>query len=215
MFLESRADDANTTILPSPAIVLTPSGDWDGNDGKWSTFVINVGDVDGTGRGQNFRVLISTSSPVTQVPLQARWCGDAECAANRGVEVFNSKQPLGLQTDSTTGWTENGIYNIPFPQYWSGGNLNGTWGWSNVGLGMSSAQSQVLAKQMVVGNTNEELYMGAFGLAGNPVDSGGGPQATFLENIASSNQTPSKSYGYTAGAYYRELHISCISRPTC
>jgi hypothetical protein len=203
MYLTSRAEDANTTtLLPQPAQVLTPSGQFDGNDGKWSTFNINVGDRDGTGRGQNFRVLVSTSSSVLQVPMQANWCNDDECAKDRGIEVYQSRQSYGLLTEASTGWTQNGLYNFPTPYWWDGRNINATWGWSNVGLGSSSPQSIVLEQQVVVGNTAPEFFLGSFGLDIIPVDTGGGPLATFLDNLVAFNQTPSRSYGYTAGAYY-------------
>lgn len=205
MFLEKRADNANTTTIPAPATVAT-SGDFDGNDGKWSTFVINIGDSNASGSGQNFRVLISTSSSVTQVPLQSKWCSDDGCAGERGVEIFNSRQPLGFETSSSKTWEEDGIYNFPLPYWWSGyigSNVNGTFGTDNVGLGPSSPQSVIQQKQMVVGNMDQGLYMGEFGIGVLPVDTGGGPQRTFLDNLVENKVIPSKSYSYAAGAYYR------------
>lgn len=200
-----------------PPFVLSPSGDFDGNDGKWSTFVINVGD-DGTGIGQNFKTLISTSSSLVLVPEQAPWCNN-DCAASRGVEVFNSKQPSGFETSSSHGpWNEGGLFNIPLPYWWNGnaGNtsLNGTWGQDNVGLGPTSANSQVLAQQFVVGYTDEALYMGSFGLGRAANDPGNSPKTPFLVNFADPGQEngsliPSASYGYTAGASYRK-HIPSV-----
>ncbi|KAF2281134.1 acid protease [Westerdykella ornata] len=203
MYLGRRADHANTTILPKPAYALAPSGKWDGNDGNWSTFIINAGDVDGTGHGQNFRVLISTSSSVTQLPMQADWCSDRDCAQKRGLEIFESRQPLGLQADSSRGWTQDGLYNQPLPYWWSGRNLNGTYGWINIGLGPSSPSSSVLEKQIVVGNAQQEFFMGSFGLGIGAVKTAGEAQSPFLDNFAYNNQTPSRSFGYTAGAFYR------------
>jgi hypothetical protein len=213
MFLRRRAESANTTILPSPPVSLTPSGHFDGNDGRWSTFIINIGD-DGTGSGQNLRILPATSSSITQVPVQAGWCSDAECAQARGIEVFNSKQPLGFESSSSKAWEENGLYNLPLPYWWKdsgGSDINGTWGSDNVGLGPSSTNSKILQGQMVVETTSDELYMGSFGLAILPVDTGGGARTTFLDNFAGFNQIPSKSYGYTAGASYRTYNLQLAS----
>lgn len=80
-FLESRAIPTNYT----QAFSLTPSGNWDGNDGAWSTFMIRVGTP-----AQIFRVLPSTSGKETWIPIPDNcnagmsWCGNA-----RGVESFN------------------------------------------------------------------------------------------------------------------------------
>lgn len=208
MYLTSRDENANTTAeLPVPYQIVPPSGKFDGDDGKWSTFNINVGDRDGTGRGQNFRVLVSTSSSVTQVPMQASWCSDDDCAQDRGIEVYQSRQPKGLVAEASTGWTQNGIYSYATPYWWTGRNINVTWGWSNVGLGSSSPQSPVLTQQMVVGNTNEEFFLGSLGVEILPITTGGGPQATYLDNLAYSNQTASRSYGYTAGASYSKYNL--------
>lgn len=80
-FLQSRAIPTNYT----QAFSFPPSGNWDGNDGAWSTFVIRVGTP-----AQLFRVLPSTSGTETWVPIPDNckagisWCGNA-----RGVEPFN------------------------------------------------------------------------------------------------------------------------------
>ncbi|KAF2744931.1 acid protease [Sporormia fimetaria CBS 119925] len=203
MSLVPREDGSNTTILPTP-YVFRPSGQWDGNDGKWSTFVINIGDIKAEGRGQNFRTLISTSSSLTQVPLQADWCGDAECAKSRGVEVFDSRQSLGLKTEPVNGFTRNGLFNLPTPFWWPGNEqINASYGRANVGLGPSSSDSEVLPDQEVAGVANDQFFMGSFGLAIAPVDFGGGPRSTFLETYRQNDRIPSMSYGYTAGARYR------------
>lgn len=207
MFFRKR-DTANTTLLPPSPYVLAPTGEFDGNDGKWSTFFINLGDEDGSGRGQNFKVLISTSSPIILVPGQAEWCNN-DCAEARGVEIFNGKQPSGLVED---GWKESGLYDLPLPDWWSGNDsLGGHWFTGNVGLGTSSSQSLILTDQFVVDHTNEDFYMGTFGLAAGAIDPGSGAKEPFITNFYKSAQKiPSVSYGYTAGAFYRK---SCCFRP--
>jgi hypothetical protein len=46
---------------------------------------------DGEGKGQNFRVLPSTSLPIALVPAQAEWCKDEECWNSRGIMSFNGQ----------------------------------------------------------------------------------------------------------------------------
>ena len=78
-------ESLSTTTNTSKAFSFTPSGNWDGNDGAWSTFVIRVGTPP-----QLFRVLPSTNGLETWLPLSDQcsqgiaWCGNA-----RGVMPFN------------------------------------------------------------------------------------------------------------------------------
>ncbi|XP_014553124.1 hypothetical protein COCVIDRAFT_18896 [Bipolaris victoriae FI3] len=201
----SKKRDEPLPLPPTP-YVLSDSGVFDGNDGKWSSFLLNIGD-DGSGRGQNFRVLISTSSPVVLVPGQTEWCDDDECAKKRGLELYDGKQPLGLQNSAQ--WQDAEIYNIPQPQWWSDSyridqsDLNGVWGVDNVGLGSSSPQSLILAEQYVVKTLVKDFFMGSFGLAAGAVGPPGGDKPNFLDNFEAANKIASRSYGYTAGAYYR------------
>ncbi|KAF2688332.1 acid protease [Lentithecium fluviatile CBS 122367] len=202
MFFWKRAD-ANTTSGPTVPLAIEPSGNFEGNDGKWSTFYINLGD-DGTGHGQNFRVLPFLSSPVTMVPAQSEWCNQ-DCAAKRGMQIFNGEQPLGYETDSSKAWVKAGIYEIPRPDWWNPGELNGTLGRDNVGLGQSSSLSPVLASQFVMTYTSGEYYLGSFGLAAGTLAAGNSQTPPFLFNFARGppQLIPSVSFGYTAGASYR------------
>ncbi|KAF2004331.1 acid protease, partial [Amniculicola lignicola CBS 123094] len=194
-------------VVPVPYVVQ-PSGSFDGNDGKWSSFFINIGD-DATGQGQTFRLLPATSSPLTLVPDRSGWCNDEECAANRGIEKTSvGRQPLEFEEQSSKAWAFKGLFTIPLPldlQWQPDQKPNGSWGLDNVGLGRSSRDSQILADQVVVQYTSKDFYMGWFGLAALPVNpSGGGNLFPFLPNYANATKIPSTSYGYTAGASYRE-----------
>lgn len=207
MFFRKRANNTNTTVIPAP-LVLQPTTDFDGNDGSWSTFFINVGgDGQNENVGQNFRVLPSTSLSATVVPGIAGWC-NSDCAKGRGVEISGARQPLGYNPSST--WQEMGIYNIALTvdlQLYPDASPNGTWGTDNVGLGQAGEKSQVIRNQLVVQSTSQDFYMGYFGLSNLPVNAAAGDKTPFLPISESSKQTPSSSYGYTAGASYRK----CIS----
>ena len=74
-----------STSSPS-AFSFTPSQNWDGNDGAWSSFVIRIGTP-----SQYFRVLPALSSPSTYVPLPLNCSlGVSYCGNARGVEPFKS-----------------------------------------------------------------------------------------------------------------------------
>jgi hypothetical protein len=206
MYFSKRAD-ANSTVPPPKPLAVEPSGVFDGNDGKWSTFYINLGDSDGTGHGQNVKVLVSTSSPITMVPGQSAWCNQ-ECAQKRGIQVFNGQQPLGYDTLSSASWKDAGLYTVPKPAWWNRGDLNGSLGLDNVGLGESSKDSTILTDQLVMTYKFEEYYLGFFGLAAGTVAAGNSETPPFLYNLAQgAYQIPSVSYGHTAGASYGE-HMS-------
>ncbi|PVH93309.1 acid protease [Periconia macrospinosa] len=191
-----RADN-----LPKP-VALSPSGEFDGNDGRWSSFYVNIGDADATGRGQNFKVLISTSSPLTLVPSQASWC-NPDCAAKRGAQIFDGSQSQGFDPEKSQSWKDAGIFNLPLPHWWSEGDINATYGSENVGLGESSKDSPILTQQYVARYDSQKLFMGSFGLSQTSIKSGTGSQPPFLVNFAGFNNIPSISYGYGAGASYR------------
>ena len=209
MHLRRRAE---TIPLPPLPQVVNASGTFDGNDGKWSSFIINVNSDDEGLNGQNFKALISTSSPVTLVPAQNEWCNEA-CAAKRGILPYNGKQVKGVGEDN---WTPYGLYDIPLP-YWytadfasdsSNGTLPGVWGISNVGLGDSSANSYVLLDRYVAKYLFGDFFMGSFGLAAGQVGQDGSPKNTFLTQFDDDAVIASSSYGYTAGAYYRKCYFS-------
>lgn len=209
MHLRKRAD---TIALP---ISVKPSGDWDGNDGRWSSFVINV-NADGSGpTGQDFKVLISTSSSLIVLPDKSGWC-NLSCAQRRGVLTYGGKEVEGVQT--STNWKDAGQYQLPLP-WWYSDNIAtstnstpaGAWGITNVGLGHTSAQSLVVPETYAVKYTESDFFMGSFGLAAGQVNGQGGPKATFLSQLRAYEQIASPTYGYTAGAIYRKLSPRSLS----
>ena len=80
--LVARAVTTNNT----QAFSLAPTGNWDGNDGGWSTFAIRVGTPP-----QIFRILPSTSGTDVYIPLPDNCSSNvALCGSARGVEPFNA-----------------------------------------------------------------------------------------------------------------------------
>jgi hypothetical protein len=209
MFFPKRADTANPQLPPRP-IVLAPSGTYDGDDGRWSTFNINIaGGGDGT--GQNFKVLISTSSGLTMVPGQSGWCSTDECAKRRGIMDANS---LGLDDTPSVHYKTAGIYSLPIRDlyWWSrslmspgfNGTMAGLWASTTVGLGQTSPQSITLQDQYVATHDFEDFFLGSLGLSvGGVSPEGATPIPTFLSALYAANQIASASYGFTAGASYR------------
>lgn len=205
MFTRKQEETVNITAKPPPVpLLVDPSGEFDGNDGPWSTFFINIGG-DGEGGGQTFRVHISTSSPITLVPIESGWC-DEDCSVDRGVEIFKGTQTLGLEEDHAS-WQRAGIYDYPEMDGWfNETSPKGVWGLDNVGLGQSSKDSWIVTEEYVVGSSDKNFYMGYFGLAAGPISPGAGIDSInpFLTKLTRTDTIPSISYGYTAGASYSE-----------
>lgn len=210
MTLRTRADTTLVQLPPKP-LVLTPSGTFDGDDGKWSTFNINIAG-DGEGKGQNFKVLISISSPITMVPRQTEWCSDEECAKRRGTLDPGA---LGLSTTLSDAYRLVGIYTLPLQDlfWWSqnlmspnfNGTLTGAWAQGNVGLGGASKQSITFQNQYVVSSYLKEFYLGSLGLSIGSISPTGASLPTFFTTLAQApNKIASPSYGFTAGASYRK-----------
>lgn len=82
-----------------------------------------------------------------------------------------------------------------------------TYGLDTVALGLSNATgSSQLESQVVAGFENLDYYVGLFGLShqGTNFSDYTTPNATFLTTLKEQNMIPSLSWGYTAGASYRE-----------
>ena len=202
MHLRKRAD---TVALPPLPTSVPPSGDFDGNDGKWSSFFVNINSDDQGVNGQDFKVLISTSSPLTLIPTKTEWC-DKECAARRGNLLHNNVQNDGVEASDH--WQPAGIYEIPLPKWYaeprSSGNvsLSGRLGKTNVGIGRSSAESLVMSDRYAVQYIVEDFFMGSFGLAVGSVGPNLGAITTYLTQTEDDGFIASSSFGYTAGAWY-------------
>ncbi|ORY17170.1 aspartic peptidase domain-containing protein [Clohesyomyces aquaticus] len=207
MSLYRRAE--NNTI---PAPVILPPGDFGGNDGQWTTFTINLGNDNENTAGQDFRVMISTSSPYILIPDRAEWCTvptQQECAKARGVQLFRSSQSLGYDSTASSHWQQYGTYDVPLEAFplidWSPDpKFNASWGFENVGLGPSSPTTPILEKQLMAQVHSKDFFMGIFGLSQTSINPGNGGVDPFFVQFNNNNKnTPSKSYSYTAGAHYR------------
>jgi hypothetical protein len=199
----------NATSSPQPYVVPV-SNKFDGNDGSWSTFMINVGNP-----GQNFRVLASTSGSTTWVPIpDGCSSGDPEdCPDLRGVEPFAGAKSLGYDATQSSTSKLIGLYGMQLgtvdvlESYGEGfSNHSAQYGYDTVGLGPSSTDSLQLSPEVVAGVVDKQYFLGGFGLSLNPNNFGSGALSTFLSLLPNSTfePIPSLSYGYTAGASYRK-----------
>lgn len=193
---------------PAPkAISITPAENWDGIDGQWNSFYINVGTPP-----QLARVFASTASQQTWVVLQPQGCSiaghTATCAEDRG-GLFNPKK--SKTWDSIGTWSFSIEENLGF-------STDAEYGFDTVSLGssVSGSASPTVKNTTVAAFAAYDYYLGAFGL--NP------KSTNFTEDLSDSipswmsrlrdmSQIPSLSWGYTAGMPYGKSmlppHFEC------
>ena len=88
-----------------------------------------------------------------------------------------------------------------------GYNRNSSFGMDSVALGLSNATGgPYLGSQVVADFQTNDYYIGLFGLGQQPTNFStfDTPYPSFLTSLKSKGMIPSLSWGYTAGARYRQ-----------
>ena len=175
---------AVTNLSPVSVPVRT---DWLGYDGNWSPVSIRVGSPP-----QWVDLFVSTASQETWVVGTGGCDGTIQCVDKRG-GVF--------QSNKSSTWVDQGPFVLGLdPQLGFSGNA--IYGFDNISLSDSiSVPSQLVG---VINTT--DYWLGFFGLGVEPTNFSSVDKPTFLDSMVETmSLIPSHSYGYTAGAYYREL----------
>lgn len=104
-------------------------------------------------------------------------------------------------------WEPKGFYALGLEANFGVNTINATYGLDTVALGLSnSTGGPLLTGQLVAGLGTNAYYMGTFGLGQQPTNLTvfDNSYPSFLATLASRSIIPSRSWGYTAGAPYRE-----------
>ena len=170
----------------------------EGDDGTWSSTRIRVGNPP-----QDVDVLVSTLVPETWV-VSTTGCtfnDPSDCSRDRG-SLFDSNsssswdalnpQPFQLSAESNLGIDQAAD--------------NGFYGYDTLGVSTPQSAGVTLDHQVIAAISTKDFYLGNLGLSVTPIQfqNQNSPQAGFLPNLKTKNLIPSLSYGYTAGAVYRE-----------
>ena len=185
-----------TPPVPAP-ISIAPSLEFDGNDGPWSSFPIQIGTPP-----QTVKVLVSTASSQTWAvnPQGCTTTDPGNCSTSRG--GF-------FQPNVSSSWTLNQDVADGIAPLLLETNLNdtgnGLYGYDTVILGGQGSNGPKLDQQVVATIATKQFYLGLFGL--NP-QSSTLPDTTFqipayLSKLNQSDLIPSLSWSYTAGNQYR------------
>lgn len=186
--LAERASAPSAVATP---ISVAPSQNWDGTDGPWSSFTIQVGSPI-----QDVRVFVSNEISTTWV-VETQGCtvGDTTCSNGRGL-LFNPN------TSST--WSQYGFYALGAEEN-LGSKSNARYGNDTVGLGIQGSGGPSLPNQIVAAYSTDDFYLGFFGV--NPDSTNFTQQeqgkASYMTTLKNQNLIPSLSFGYTAGNKYR------------
>lgn len=191
-----RALSPRASSPPAP-IVVTASQDFDGNDGPWSSFAIQVGTP-----AQTVKVLISTASYQTWVVLP-QGCTSKDpsnCESSRG-EIFHPDQS---RTWIKNNFTANGTFSFPLESNF-GYRRNAEYGYDTLALGWKGSGGSPLQHQVVAGIATKDFYMGLFGVNPRPSNFTNFDETvpSFMSNLKNQSMIPSLAYAYTSGNQYR------------
>lgn len=178
-----------------------PSTFWDGNDGNWNTFIVQVGTPP-----QDFRILPSTSGQETWV-LDPQGCTSSDsqsCPWQRGALPFNGVVSTGFQSNESSTWHDIGLYTLDAQEAELGYTGSGLFGFDTVALGNNS-NTLSLEKQVVASLADKSYFLGEFGIGPKSINftTFSDPIPNFMSSLLNQSMIPSLSFGYTAGASYR------------
>ncbi|KAI9642338.1 hypothetical protein NHQ30_009140 [Ciborinia camelliae] len=188
---------STTSSTPVPPLTILPSGNWNGIDGNWSSFWLTVGTPP-----QFVLVFISTASnqPWVISPDGCTPPDPGNCLGSRGLN-FNS--------NTSTTWVPNtinpgGVFALEVESS-LGLASNGNYGNDIIMLGSPDSDSTSLSSQILATITTHDFWFGLFGLNPAPTNFSSKTELapSYMSNLKSQGHIPSLSYGYTAGAYYR------------
>ena len=190
----------------------------DGDDGRWSSFPLRVGNPE-----QSVRVLISTADYNTKVINPGGCLPDSPvippastCPQSRG-ELFDASL-------SST-WSSFGNYSLGLETN-LGYDGPASYGLDTVAMGVSNdTGGPSLPRQVVASLVTNLFYTGLFGLGNQPTNFTASldsnnltdtvPYPSFLTTLKNQSLIPSRSWAYTAGAVYSEYPFMNLARNTC
>src|SRR6266480_387328 len=192
------------------AFSVQPSRQLLGNDGNWSTFALRAGN------NQNFKVLVSTSSQEIWLPIpegcqttNSTGPVPSNCPEMRGVGLTAAAQSQGFISTTSK---EIGIYNLSLGPSLDINALGamyavvGNWTLDTATLTSSIDQTSSITgdKVPIVGLRNLPFFVASLGLGYGTLTNSYASFPSFSESLLLASKIPSRSWAYTAGAYYRK-----------
>lgn len=184
---------ANYTSSSVKPISYPPSAYWDGNDGPWSSFFINVGTP-----SQTLRVLPITDQSTSWVVVPEG------CIASYGSTCPDDRGKLFLTNQSST-FENQGIYSldIAFTDGYLGYSGNAQYGYDTLQLGIPGDGLPTMQSQVLGGIATPGFWLGGLALSPVPVNFTdlGNSRQSLLHDLKNQSKIASSSWAYTAGGY--------------
>lgn len=185
----------------SAPIAFPASQHFDGPDGPWSSFAIQIGTPP-----QTVKVLISTVSDQTWavLPQGCTSKDPSNCEISRGQFFRTDRSQTWVQNDMSV----NGTFSFTLKSnlgYFS----NAQYGYDTVTLGWQGSGGPSLQHQVVAGIATKDFYLGLFGINPRPINftDFDNPFPSFMSDLKTKSLIPSISYAYTSGNQYRQNKV--------
>ncbi|KAG4439853.1 hypothetical protein IFR05_004666 [Cadophora sp. M221] len=210
----------NASVAP---LSIPPSLYWDGDDGWWSTFQIQVGTP-----GQTVRLLPGTSASAGSTIwvvgtrfTENQTCTDSDEVISEGCVDVNptlencaDERGYLFQSNLSTTWSTQGLQNgidgaifslNTYEETLLGRSGNGSYGYDTINLGIPGTGLPSLQKQVIAGIWTNDFFLGNLGLSPVPFNftTLNDPQQSMLSSLYNQSLIPSRSWAYTAGAHYK------------
>lgn len=175
---------------------------------KYSRFDVHAGTP-----SQRFNVLPSFDGQTVYLPVDEDCLPTgfnvSNCGASRGVEVFNSKAGVGFQKNASSTWKDIGVYKVRMGTKY-GLKGNGYIGYDTVGMAISRSTDVIsLEKQVLASYATPDYWQGRMGLSKWSMDfTDTDKPLSFLGRLKTDGYIPSLSFGYQAGAPYRQTGVT-------
>ena len=194
------------------ALSIAASEYWEGNDGPWSTFVVNIGS-----QGQQMRVLPASSQSAISVVLDPDGCPPqypANCSALRGNlfhpdpddSTWSRQRPLdGEDFFVLTFDSESALPNYTTHD---GASTNAEVGYDTLGLNWYGTHlpDQPLPMQVIAAYAAPNPWLGMLGLSGRPshIWNATTAQPSALQTLQMNGSVPGLYWAYTAGSRHAD-----------
>lgn len=158
---------------------------------------------------QSFHVLPNFKGQTLYVPIEddCERMNITDCGGRRGIEIFQSRPSPGFQKNKSETWEELGTYRIGISTQ-LGLTGNALYGYDSMSPASGgSKETPKLERQAVAAFASFDFWLGVLGLSMFPMNMSETEQPrSFLSALKEDDIIPSLSFGYQAGAPYRESY---------
>lgn len=202
---------AGVSHVPAPIVVSPDEKGWAGIDGAWNTFSLRIGS-----QQKNTSLLVSTRNQQVWV-VNSQACTDVAMANLPPVisampsKQCESSRGYSFNTSESTTFQEIGYFSLqnPLPME---DRMTGLYGLETVSLGLLGGGEGPTLNSTFLGTigtyttlATPEFWLGHIGLQSKANTYFREPsRPSYITGLFEAQDIPSQSFGYTAGAHYRQ-----------